>query len=65
MIQTKRISQNATVLYLCINFDHAVMFGRFMMYRTDKDWVVQNMDFSPRPEAMMPWLAFEGESYTQ
>jgi hypothetical protein len=60
VIETKRISQNSEVLYLSVNFAHAVVFGRFMMYQTDKDWVVQNMDFSAKPEALMPWLAFEG-----
>jgi len=65
VVDTKRIGQNSAVLYVSVNFAHAVMFGRFMVYRTDKDWVVQNMDFSARPEAIMPWLAFEGESYTQ
>ena len=65
VVETKHISQNSEVIYLAVNFDHAVIFGRFMLYRTDKDWVVQNMDFSPKPEAMMPWLAFEGGTYTQ
>jgi hypothetical protein len=65
LVETKRISQNSAVFYLSINFDRAVMFGRFLMYRTDKDWVVQNMDFSSKPESMMPWLAFEGGTYTE
>jgi hypothetical protein len=65
VVDTKRISQNSEVIYLSVNFAHAAMFGRFLMYQTDKDWVVQNMDFSPKPEAMMPWLAFEGGTYPQ
>jgi hypothetical protein len=65
VVESKRITANSGVLYLSINFDHAVMFARFMIYQTDKDWVVQNMDFSPRPEAMMPWLSFEGGTYTE
>ena len=65
VIDSKRIGQSSGVLYLSINFDHGVMFARFMIYKTDQDWVVQNMDFSPRPEAMMPWLAFEGGTYTE
>lgn len=65
VINTKGVSQNSAVIYMCINFDHAAIYGRFMVYRTDKDWVVQDMDFSPKPEAMMPWLAFEGGSYDQ
>ncbi len=64
VIETKRVTQNSEVIYLSVNFAHAVMFGRFLLYQTDKDWVVQNMDFSPKPEAVMPWLAFEGGTYT-
>jgi hypothetical protein len=65
LVNTKPISQNSVVLYLCLNFDRAAVYGRFVVYRTDKDWVVQDMDFSPKPETMMPWLAFEGNAYDQ
>src|SRR5208283_4626426 len=65
VVETKFLGQNSAVYYLAVNFDRAVVFGRFMVYRTAKGWVVQNMDFSPRPEALMPWLAFEGGTYTQ
>jgi hypothetical protein len=46
-----------------VNFEQAAVYGRFLLYRADKGWVVQNMDFSPKPEAIMPWLAFEGGTY--
>jgi hypothetical protein len=49
------------VLYLAINFERGAVYARFLFYRTEKDWVVQNVDLSTRPEALMPWLAFEGE----
>ena len=65
VIETKSIGQKSEVIYLSVNFAHAAVFGRFMLYRADKDWVVQNMDFSPKPEAVMQWLAFEGGTYTQ
>jgi hypothetical protein len=64
VIDNKRVGQHSQVIYLSVNFAHAVMFGRFLLYQNDKDWVVQNMDFSPKPEAVMPWLAFEGGTYT-
>lgn len=64
VIDTKRVGQNSTIVYLSVNFAHAAVFGRFMLYQGDKDWVVQNMDFNARPEAVMPWLAFEGGTYT-
>jgi hypothetical protein len=63
VVDTEHVSRNSAVIYLGVNFDHAVVFGRFMVYQTDKGWVVQDMDFSPKPEALMPWLAFEGGSY--
>lgn len=64
-IQSKPIGDSSRIIYLSINFEHAAVYGRFLVYRTDKDWVVQNMDFSPKPEAIMPWLAFTGENYEQ
>ena len=65
IIESKRINQTSQIIYLSINFERAAVYARFLVYRTDKDWVVQNMDFSPKPEAIMPWLAFAGGDYTQ
>jgi len=64
-IQNKTISSRSQVIYLSINFERGVVYGRFLLYQSEKDWVVQNMDFSERPEAIMPWLAAQGESGTQ
>ncbi len=61
VVLSKAIGRSSQVLYLSINFERGAVYGRFLLYRTDKDWVVQNMDFNARPEAIMPWLAFEGE----
>lgn len=63
VIETKRINSSSQIIYLSLNFERAAVYGRFLLYRTDKDWVVQNMDFSPKPEAIMPWLAFAGGAY--
>jgi hypothetical protein len=65
LIQSKGVSRNSQVIYLSINFERGVVYGRLLLYQTAKDWVVQNMDFSERPEAVMPWLAFEGERATE
>jgi len=64
-IDSKPVGRSSRIVYVAINFQNAAVYGRFLMYRTDKDWVVQNMDFSPKPEAIMPWLAFTGEDYSQ
>ena len=65
IIQSKRVSQSSEIIYLSVNFEKAAIYARFLLYRTEKGWVVQNMDFSPKPEALMPWLAFVGESYNE
>jgi hypothetical protein len=62
-LETKSVGQNSQILYLSINFQRGAVYARFHLYRSDKGWVVQNMDFSTRPEALMPWLAFAGTNY--
>lgn len=61
VLETKSIGRSSEVLYLSIHYERAAVYARFLLYRTEKDWVVQNVDFSVRPEALMPWLAFEGD----
>jgi hypothetical protein len=64
-VETKTISASSRIIYLSINFEQAAVYARFLVYRKDSGWVIQNMDFSPKPEAIMPWLAFAGENYGQ
>jgi hypothetical protein len=61
LLKTDTIGQSSQVLYLSLKFERGAAYARFLLYRTDKGWVVQNLDFSTRPEALMPWLAFAGE----
>lgn len=65
MLEVKRVGQNSQIVYFAINFEHAAVYARFALYRNEKEWVVQNMDFSTKHEAIMPWLAFEGVRYDQ
>lgn len=55
------VGKSSLVLYLSLNFQRGAVYARFLLYHTDKSWVVQDMDFSTRPEAIMPWLSFAGE----
>ena len=64
-LDIKGVGQNSQIAYVSINFERGAVYGRFLLYRTDKAWVVQNMDFSIKPEAIMPWLAFEGVKYAE
>jgi hypothetical protein len=65
LVDTKKIGQNSQIIYLALNFEKAAVYARFLLYRTDQGWVVQDMDFSSRPEQVMPWLAFQGTNYTE
>ena len=64
VLKTDGIGRSSEVLYLSLNFQRGAVYARFLMYHTDKGWVVQNMDFSTQPEAIMPWLSFAGERNT-
>jgi hypothetical protein len=61
LIATKMVGRSSKVIYVSINYERGAVYTRFLVYRADKDWVVQSMDFSTKPEALMPWLAFESE----
>ena len=63
--QSKVVGPSSEVLYLTLNYERGAVYARFLLYRTERGWVVQNLDFSTRPETLMPWLAFEGVDYTQ
>jgi hypothetical protein len=65
VVDARRISAGSQVLYLAINFDRAAVYCRFLLYRIDDNWVVQNMDFNLKPELIVPWLAFAGGTAEQ
>jgi hypothetical protein len=57
-VETKMIGKSSKIIYLSINYERGAVYARFLVYRTEKDWVVQSMNFNTQPEALMPWLAF-------
>jgi hypothetical protein len=65
ILRTDRIGKSSQVLYLSLNFERGAVYARFLLYRTDKNWVVQDMDFNTRPETIMPWLALAAEKSTE
>jgi len=64
-ILTKPIGRSSEILYMALNFKRGALFLKFFLYRAENDWVVQNVVFSSRPEAIMPWLAIEGEAQAE
>jgi hypothetical protein len=58
-IETKKVGRSSQIIYLALNFERGAVYARFHFYLSDKNWVVQNMDFNTQPEALMPWLSLE------
>ena len=56
MIETREIGKTSRILFCSLNFGRGAVFASFQMYRATKDWVVQDMEFDTKPEAIMPWL---------
>ncbi len=65
LVESKAIGTTSQILYLAMSFERGAVYARFLVYRTAKGWVVQDMDFSTKPEAIMPWLAFQPVSYAE
>ncbi len=63
LVEKKSIGQNSQIFYFTMHFERGAVYARFLVYQGDKGWVIQNMDFSTQPEAVMPWLAFQGVDY--
>ena len=61
VLRADSIGKSSEVLYLAMNFQRGAVFARFVLYRADKSWVVQDLDLGTRPEAIMPWMSFAGE----
>ncbi|HEV8544457.1 MAG TPA: hypothetical protein VGR78_18875 [Verrucomicrobiae bacterium] len=62
VIQLKEITRTSRIVYVAMNFKRGAIYARFLLYHAENDWVVQDMTFSIRPEAVMPWLALESET---
>ena len=65
VIAIKEIAKSSRIVYLSMDFKRGAIYARFLIYKAETDWVVQNMNFSTRPEAVMPWLALAGEADSQ
>ena len=59
-IAMKEITKTSTIVYLSINFERGASYASFLVYRGAKDWVVQRLDLSKKPETIMPWLVLSG-----
>ena len=59
-IQTKHIGATSMTVYLAMNYERGAAFASFLVFKAGSNWVVQHMDFSRKPETIMPWLVLSG-----
>ena len=59
LIQTREISPSSKFVYLEMNFQRGVVYMGFLVFRGEKDWKVQNIEFNTKPDAVMPWLVMQ------
>ncbi len=60
VIGAKEIGTTSKILYVAMAFERGVLYGSFLVWKSERDWVVQRMDFDTKPEIIMPWLALGG-----
>ena len=56
IIQVKEIGKTSKILYLSMSFERGVLYGSFLVWKSDRDWIVQHLEFNTKPEIIMPWL---------
>jgi hypothetical protein len=60
VIEVKEIGKTSKILYLSMTFERGVIYGSFLVWKSDRDWVVQRREFNARPEVVLPWLTSGG-----
>jgi len=58
VVAAKDIGTNSKLLYLALTFERGMLYGSFLVWKSDRDWIVQRTEFNTRPELVMPWLGF-------
>jgi len=56
----KEIGTTSKILYVSMSFERGVLYGSFLVWKSDRDWRIQNLEFNSKPEVIMPWLALAG-----
>jgi hypothetical protein len=60
VVEAKDIGRSSRLIFVTMSFDRGVLFGKFLVWRSERDWVVQRLEFDTKPETLMPWLAAGG-----
>jgi hypothetical protein len=61
VIEVKEIGSTSKILYVSMSFERGMIYGSFLVWKSDRDWIVQHMDFNTKPQVIMPWLNCAGD----
>ena len=61
VIETKKIGQTSQIIYLSLNFDRAAVYGRFLLYRTEKGWSGAKYGFQHQARSSDAVARFRGK----
>jgi hypothetical protein len=56
VVEVKEIGKTSKILYVAMAFERGILYGSFLVWKSEHGWIVQRTDFSTRPENIMPWL---------
>jgi hypothetical protein len=54
VVITQNLSPRTRVLYLILNFEKGPLFGKFVAYRTDKNWILAYFNFNTKEQLILP-----------
>ena len=60
VIEVREIGKTSKILYISMSFERGMLYGSFLVWKAERDWIVQRLDFSTKPEIIMPWLVLGG-----
>lgn len=54
LLHSVSVGETVRLLYMLLNFEKGPGFACFTVYKTEKDWVVSNLDFNIKAEILLP-----------
>lgn len=54
IVSTHDITSRVRMVYLVLNYEKGPLFVRFMVYRSDKTWILTNFKFNTQEDVILP-----------
>jgi hypothetical protein len=54
VISSRDLTQRVRIVYLVMNYEKGPLFGKFVCYRSDREWMVTNFVLNTKETAVLP-----------